>query len=107
MKVTSKENVKLAAERFRNVEFFVYTLERVADDHDDILDDPDRIVYLEESKMNCTIGRMQQVFTAAGKRNGGAREIMSPYVVSKHITAVIAASATGMLTPPFIVVNGL
>lgn len=58
---------------------------------------------MDETGVDCTIGRLKRAFVAAGKRNGGYRGIKSTYGVSRHITAVISSSAEGHLTPTYFI----
>lgn len=81
-------------------------LERVAHENKGILQNPDRIFNLEKTAIDCTLGGLQRISTAAGRHNGGAPGARSSYEVSKHINAAITASTAGTLTPPFITVAG-
>lgn len=61
---------------------------------------------MDGAAVDCANGRLKPAFTAAKKVNDGARAITSSYGLSNHITAVIAISAAGHITPPFSTVSG-
>ncbi|CDF40642.1 unnamed protein product [Chondrus crispus] len=74
--------------------------------HPGILLDAHRVWNLDETAVECTLGKWHKAFTSSETKNGGHRGVKSTYGASKHITAVIAASVGGVLTPPFFIVSG-
>ena len=81
-------------------------MQQVADFRPGILENPSFVWNMDETAVDSTFAKQRRAFTAAGKPSGGYRRVKSTYGVSKHITAVIAASAAGRITPPFIIVAG-
>ena len=79
-------------------------MQQVADFRPGILETPSFVWNMDETAVDCTFGKQRGAFKAAGKPSGGYRRVKSTYSVSKHITAVIATSAAGRITPPFIIV---
>lgn len=102
--VTKKENPNLAAACFRNLESFFFAFERVANELNVLLNDPDRTFNLDENGIASTLDRFQRVFKAASKRNGDGRAVKSAHGESKHMTAVFATSSAEMLVICFTVV---
>lgn len=105
-KIENKESAKLAAESYEHVESFFKILDDIQTKHHGILQDPRRVWNMDETAVDCTLGKWLRGFTSATTKNGGHRSVKSTYGMSKHITAVIAANATGILTPPFFIVAG-
>lgn len=65
----------------------------MARDNKGTIGNPDRISNFDETTIDCTLDRLQQVFIAAGMLNGGAQGVKSACGMCKHITAAIMASA--------------
>lgn len=105
-RIENKEFAKLAAESYRHIDIFFAALDEIQVKHPGILLNPHRIWNLDETAVDCTLGKLEKAFTSRDTKNGGHRAVKSRYGSSKHVTVVIAASGAGVLTPPFFIVAG-
>lgn len=105
-RIENKEHAKLAAESYEHIETFFSVLDTIQKTHPGILFSANRVWNTDETAVDCTLGKWTRCFTSADTKNGGHRGVKSSYGISKHITAVIAASASGTVAPPFFIIAG-
>lgn len=74
--------------------------------HPGVLTDPNRIWNLDETAVDATFGKKENVFTSASSHHGGYKSCSTSYAAPKHITAVVCVSASGLKVPPFFIVQG-
>ena len=80
-------------------------LETVERKHPGILRDGRRIWNTDETAINVTFGERIKVFGPSNTHHGGF--VASTHNgAGKHITAVIAVSADGLIAPPFFIIAG-
>lgn len=97
-----KEQVKLRAESYDDVKRFYDILRAIAERHPGILRIPNRIVNMDENAVDASHGKRKKAFTTSTSHHGGFRGAATNYGTNQHITAVVIASASGRVTPPFL-----
>ena len=104
-KAENKEFAKLQAENFAHVNTFASALKQVGTEHREIFQSSDLVWNMDETAVSAEFGQPVKVFGAADKKHGGFRAAPA-YGSGKHITAVVAVSASGRKPPPFFIVAG-
>lgn len=69
-----------------------------------IVDEGDRIWNLDETNVDPEFGRRVKVLCDSSSHHGGSRPASTG--TGRHVTAVVAASASGRVCPPFFLVQG-
>eukprot|EP00171_Calliarthron_tuberculosum_P002529 IDg2529t1 len=105
-KAESKEHAKLYAENYVHVNRFFKIMQDLEDKHAGLLSNPNRIVNIDETAVDATFGKREKAFTAANSHHGGFRGEKAVYGARQHVTAVVMATASGRLAPPFFIVEG-
>lgn len=95
----SKDLAKLKGECFEHVDPFLDIVSMIGEKHAGLLSDGDRIWNLDETAVDPELGKKLKVFSDASSHHGGSRVACSGS--GRHVTAVIAASASGRVCPPF------
>lgn len=70
-----------------------------------MLRDPDRFWNMDETSVDVEYGEWEKYFTSSSRHYGGFKAVGKDWN-GKHITEVIAASAFGLVAPPFFIVAG-
>lgn len=96
----NKDITKLAAENYDHVASFSEALSNVEKDFSGIFKDPDRLWNIDETAVSCEFGRKVKVFGPSATHHGGYKASTAAKM-NKHITAVVAFSASGRKTPLF------
>ena len=100
-KAENKAFAKLQAENFAHVNTFGSALKQVGTEHPEIFQSSDLVWNMDETAVSAEFGQPVKVFGAADTKHGGFKA--APASGSgKHITAVVAVSASGRKTPPFL-----
>lgn len=102
----SKDNEKIKGERFEHVESFFKILEDIGKQFPGILTDGDRVWNLDETKVDPEFGKKIKVYGDSSSHHGGFRASTTSSGTGRHVTAVIAVSASGKRCPPFFIVQG-
>lgn len=105
-KAESKEHAKLKAENYAHVETFFDALQQVQNLHPGILINPNVIWNMDETAVDANEGDSTKVLSGADSHHGGFRGSSTAYGICKHITAVVAVSASGLIAPPFFIIAG-
>ena len=100
-KAGNKEAEKLKAESRKHFQAFLTVLKNVDRLHPGLFGDPDRIWNVDETAVDATNGNSKKVFCSAASHHGGFAASSGANGPNKHITAMVAVSASGCKTPPF------
>lgn len=104
-KAENKTTAKLNAERFDHVQTFETALKKVGEINPGIFDNPERLWNMDETKVSAEFGQRQKVFGSSDTHHGGSRA-NNGGKCGKHITAVLAVSASGRKVPPVFIISG-
>jgi len=96
----NKDSAKLSAENYEHVQTLEKALREVENNSPGILSDPDLIWNMDETNVDGEYGQREKAFVGSHDHHGAFRS--STKKPSKHITAVIAISASGRIAPPFL-----
>lgn len=96
--------VKLAAQNYKHVLTFKSILQRVDREHPGLLKDPERIWNWDETSVLPEFGKLTKCYAPSSSNRGGARVTVKDH--GKHVTAGLAASASGRIAPPFLIAAG-
>lgn len=102
----NKDYAKLRAESYEHIKTFFDAMISLEKKHPGITSDGDRVWNIDETKVDCTKGTCKKTFTSSSSHHGGSRGSSSTNGMNKQITAVVAISASGRMTPPFFIVAG-
>lgn len=105
-KVEDKNASKLRAENRDHVGTFFIALKQIEILHPGLVKDPDRVWNVDETKVDATEAGFRKAFCASSGHHGGFSATSSTSGVDKHITAVVAVSASGRKSTPFFIVAG-
>lgn len=100
----AKDKAKPKGERFEHVEPFYAIVEKIGSEHYGLLTNVDLIWNIDETKVDAEYGKRVKVFSDANSHRGGSRAAAGGS--GRHVTAVVAASASGRVCPPFFIVEG-
>ena len=89
-------------ENFGHCKTYEAALRMVEEKHPGIFNDPLRLWNMDEKTFSSEYGKKTKVFSPADSNHGGFRVSTIGSGWGKHITAVMAASPSGLLTPPFL-----
>lgn len=103
-KAENKEAAKIKGENYEHVKTLARELQKVGQDHPGIFDDPDRVWNMDETKVDAQFGIRERTFVGKNSRRGGFQ--VGSKKSNKHITAVIAGSASGRVAPLFVIAAG-
>eukprot|EP00171_Calliarthron_tuberculosum_P003170 IDg3170t1 len=101
----NKRSASLIAERHEHVVTFKNAFQSIQEKHANIFSDPDRLWNLDETAVSGEFGKKVKVFGSSGTHHGGSRA-QKGGKANKHVTAVVAVSASGRKAPPFFIVSG-
>lgn len=101
----NKRTASLVAERYEHVCTFKKALQSVEERHSGIFSDPERVWNLDETAVSPEFGRKVKVFSPSGSHHGGSRAQRGTKS-NKHVTALVAVSASGRRAPPLFIVSG-
>lgn len=101
----NKRTASLVAERHDHVLTFKNALAQISEKHPGIFADPDRLWNLDETDVTAEFGRKIKVFSSSRSHHGG-RRAQRGGKSSRHVTALVAVSASGRKTPPLFIVSG-
>lgn len=104
-KAEHKNSAKLHAEGSSHIETLKSAFQTISTANPGIFDDASRLWNVDETEISAENGQVVKVYSCASSHHGGARS-QSFSGRSRHVTAVVAVSASGEKTPPFIVVEG-
>ena len=101
-----KENAKLKGESYEHVQRYFEVLKDIEAKHPGILQDGNRIWNMDETAVDSTFGQKRKVFGPSNTHHGGFVASAKTAGAGKHITCVVAVSASGKKAPPFFIVSG-
>lgn len=91
-------------EDLEHVHTLVHHLKALKQKHSDLFQDPSRIWNLDETAVSADYGKRGRTFSASASNLGGRRHNIKDN--GAHLTAVVIASASGLVAPPFFVASG-
>ena len=100
-----KDAVKLRAENHDHMESLAYRLREISTNHAGIFDSPFHIWNLDETHVDGEFGERVKVFSGSHSHHGGFTAVQKGS--GRHMTAVIAAAASGHLAPLFVIAAGV
>lgn len=101
----NKDTAKLLGENFNHVKSCFDILTSIAAKYPGILQDADCIWNMDETKVDFTFGTRRKAFGASNSHHGVFTAATNT-TAGKHMTAVVAVSASGRRGPPFFIVAG-
>ena len=102
----SKDRSKIPSERYDHVQMLKLALQSVEAFKPGILGNPDNIWNIDETSVETTFGERYKTFRSSSIKHGGGVMTTESGGGGKHVTAVIAVSASGRVAPPFFIVAG-
>ena len=103
-KAENKDAAKLGVESSEHVNTFDKRLADVEKRHPGIFHDPRRLWNMDETHVDGEFGRRIKTFTDASSHHGGFKSVHKGS--GKRVTAVLAASVSGHITPLFCIAAG-
>lgn len=101
----NKDAAKLAAESYEHVKTFATALKSVAAANPGIFNDPDRLWNMDETEIDASNGKVTKVFGSSQTNRGGFRKSLKTGS-GRHMTLVVAISASGRKAPPLFIIAG-
>ena len=101
-----KDEVKLKGESYSHVQTFFDELVKIKKRFPGVLEDGDRVWNMDESSVETEFGKKTKSYAEARSHHEGSCPVRSSSGLGKHMTAIIAASASGRKAPPFLFVAG-
>ena len=101
----NKSVAKLRAERYDHVASLERALKEVEKRNPNIFSHAERLWNMDETAIEVEYGKKRKVFSSSKSHHGGTKSQRGGKQ-SKHITAVVAVSASGRKTPPIFIVAG-
>ena len=101
----NKDAAKLRAENHDHIESLAHRLREIATNHGGIFDNPLPIWNLDEMHVDGEFGERVKVFSGSRSHHGGFTAVQKGS--GRHMTAVIAAAASGHLAPLFLIAAGV
>ena len=95
----------MKAETFGHVSTFSDALKKVEYANPDIFRNPARLWNVDETAVDCQYGERNKVFGSSATHHGGYMAGQARKT-NKHITLVVAVSASGGKVPPLFIVEG-
>lgn len=108
--VCSAENkalVKLKGELLSHVQTYEKVLRTFAQDYPGIFNDGLRVWNMDMTHVSAEYGRKKRMLCSAASHHGGFLPSSLSPSNGRHITVVLAVSASGLLAPPFFIIAGL
>ena len=105
-KSENKDSEKLKGENFELVLSYVTALKQVDTVHPGIFRNADRLWNMHETKVDAEFGKIVKVLGPPNTHQRGLVSSTSAAGSRKHVTYVIAISASGLKAPPFFIVAG-
>lgn len=103
----NKDLSKRRGENYEHVKTYVDVLRHLDRDFPGMLHDGDRVWNMDETSVDIEFGQKLKAFVAANSHHGPAKVSTTVSGGGKHVTAVIAISASGLLAPPFSLPRGI
>ena len=97
----NRDHSKLAPESFQHVESFFAAIEKVRKTQSHFLAHPDYFWNMDETSVSALEGNKWKSFSPTDTNHGAVRVNSTSYGISKHVTAVVAVSASGLIAPTF------
>lgn len=101
-----KDLARIRGENYEHVKTYANLLSQINQDFPGMLHDPDRVWNTDETAVSAENSIAKKAFTTSDSHHGGFKCVSTRKGPGKHITAVIAVSASGRIAPPFLIVAG-
>ena len=105
-KAEAKETVNLRGENFDHVNTYATVLKNVLSDYPGIFDNGDYVWNMDETQVDGEFGERKKVYSPADTHHGGFIATKKHAGDGRHVTVVMAVSASAKKAPPFFIVEG-
>ena len=104
-KSESKATVKLSGENYDHVSTYATVLKEVKSDYPAIFDHGDYVWNMDETHVDGEFGKRKSVYSPADSHHRGFVATKKHGGDGRHVTVVLAVSASGKKAPPFFIVE--